>query len=52
VVDSTTGPVCLARGPLCGEASRFCRRFVDCLEIDLDLHFLTDEDAARAMLAL
>src|SRR5438552_7452729 len=30
-----------------GEASRLGRRFVDRLEIDLDLHFLADEDAVR-----
>src|SRR6267143_4875662 len=32
---------------LCGEAPRLSRRFVDCLEIDLDLHFLADQDAVR-----
>src|SRR5207247_1397129 len=30
-----------------GEASRLGRRFVDRLEVDLDLHFLADEDAVR-----
>src|SRR5437773_8888864 len=30
-----------------GEASRLGRRFVDRLEVDLDLHFLADEDAIR-----